>query len=115
MKTINIATEFSTLPGPRYIEEGDNSGELFRDRILEPRFLEAEGADEPLRVELDGVEFGYPTSFMEEAFGGLARKHGVDRVLTRLQFVSRDEPLLIQEVTRYIRNANESKPPARRK
>jgi len=38
---INIARDFSPTPGPRYIHEGNNSGELFRKEILYPKVLEA--------------------------------------------------------------------------
>ena len=105
---INIAKEFSKLPGPRYITEGDHSGELFRETMLRPRFEEARKAGQKLIVELDGVTFGYPASFLEESFGGLARIHGIPAVLEGLTFHSSDEPLLIDEINEYIREAEKT-------
>jgi len=70
--TLTIATEFSDVPGLRYESQGPNSGARFRDGVLLPRFQAARQAGQKLIIFLDGVE-GYTTSFLEEAFGGLAR------------------------------------------
>lgn len=113
MKSIRVA-DFTTLPGPRYVKEGPNSGEEFRETRLKPAFAAAQAAKEPLQIELDGAEFGYPASFLEESFGGLARDLGIECVQGGLAFVSNDEPLLEKEIRGYISNANESKPPAQR-
>ena len=48
---------------------------------------------------------GYPTSFLEEAFGGLARIFGKSECRLRLSFISYDEPLLLDEIDEYIRNS----------
>lgn len=98
---IRIATDFSETPGARYRTEGDFSGEEFRESILEPKFKEAKNKGELLTIDLDGG-YGYPTSFLEEAFGGLARKYGAASVSATLKFVSRDEPSLIDEIQEYI-------------
>jgi hypothetical protein len=108
MTTIHIASDFSTLPGPRYIAEGKHSGEDFRERVLKPQFIAALASSSKLVIDLDGVTFGYPTSFLEEAFGGLARDVGIDAVLNALEFRSSDEPMLVEEITRYIREANQT-------
>lgn len=102
--TLNIANEFSLFTGPRSRSEGDHSGEQFRAELLAPRFKEAVSAGTVLQVDLDGA-FGYATSFLEEAFGGLARAHGIDTVLEVLSFKSDDEPYLIDDIRRYIREA----------
>lgn len=108
MIVINIARDYSNVPGPRLEQEGPHSGEGFREKILLPKLLEAEQAGEAVRVELDGVRFGYPTSFLEEAFGGLARKLGIARVLKHLELVSLSEPPLVDEIRHYIRSANQT-------
>lgn len=109
MMTIKIA-EFSKNPGPRYIVEGPFSGEEFRNTILKPQFDAARAAGENLHVILDGVEFGYPSSFLEESFGGLARIYDSEAVIASLTFTSVDEPLVPERIHRYIRRANEVKP-----
>ena len=101
---MNIATEFSGVPGPRSRKEGQWSGEEFREELLIPRFCEAEEAEEKLIIDLDGG-CGYATSFLEEAFGGLARVYPPERVLKVLEFKSTEEPYLASDVREYIREA----------
>ena len=73
MKTISIARDFSPTPGGRLSRDGPFSGEAFRKRFLEPSVDQGE----VVVVELDNVA-GLPSSFLEEAFGGLFRRpHGV--------------------------------------
>jgi len=103
--SINIAREFTTTPGPRYIDEGDFSGELFRTSQLSPAYEVAVAKDEKLTVNLNGTE-GYATSFLEESFGGLARMFGESEVLSRLVFICDDDPYLIDEINQYIAEAN---------
>jgi len=102
---INIAQEFALTPGARNIEEGSFSGEEFLKAKLLPKFELALKQGCSLLVDLDDTE-GYATSFLEEAFGGLARKYGSDKVLKILEFKSDDEPLLIDEIKLYIKEAN---------
>ena len=99
--TLIIATEYSKFPGPRFKHEGNYSAEEFRNNLLEPRFKEAQESRKKLLVDLDGG-YGYATSFLEEAFGGLARIYGPDVVLRILRFRSNDEPYLVDDVKRYI-------------
>jgi hypothetical protein len=101
---IRIAEEFTKTPGPRNQAEGDFSGEAFLEKILEPRFLVARSKGDQLLVVLDGTE-GYATSFLEAAFGGLARKHDPNVVLRILTFESVEEPFLVDEIQEYIREA----------
>lgn len=89
------------MPGARSPADGPNSGEEFRQQLLEPAFMAAREARERLLVDLDGTE-GYATSFLDEAFGGLARKFGADAVLNVLQFKSDDELYLIEDIREYI-------------
>ena len=104
MITIQVSA-FTKLPGPRYTTQGPHSGQEFREKHLKRKFRQAVQEKEKLLVLLDGVRFGYPTSFLEEAFGGLAREFGVDTVLSTLEFKSAAEPMLIREIQRYIRRA----------
>lgn len=104
---ISIARDFSVAPGPRLIEEGEFSGEDFRNRILAPKYTEAIQANAKLVVNLDGT-LGYGTSFLEEAFGGLVRiGNSPDEVKSRLEIISTEEPYLIEDITEYIEKAND--------
>lgn len=101
MIIINIAKEYTQVPGGRFIIDGAYSGEEFRDTLLLPRFEEAVSQNEVLTVVLDGG-YGYGTSFLDEAFGGLARKTRNPRVMD-IRIVSEEEPDLIQQVKQYIK------------
>lgn len=101
---LRIAKEFSEVPGPRFQSEGAYSGEQFRDELLQSKFKAAKDAGQRLLIDLDGAA-GYATSFLEEAFGGLARKYSPEKVLDVLQFKSEEEPYLKSDIERYIREA----------
>jgi hypothetical protein len=103
-KTLSIAKEFSDTPGPRYKHEGDFSGEEFLEKLLLPAFDKVRAEDGILLIDLDGTE-GYATSFLEAAFGELARKYPIGEVLARLDFKCDDEPGLVQEIRQYIQDA----------
>ena len=77
-------------------------GEEFRERFLEPHFLR--GGNEVITIVLDGV-IGYPASFLEEAFGGLARKFKADARFERFRFVSEEDPLVVEQIKRYMESS----------
>lgn len=97
---------FSITPGSRYKEEGKkaHSGEEFREDFLEPNFSLAQENNVMLIVNLDGT-IGYGTSWLEEVFGGLARKAGKEKVLKGIKLISEEEPYLIEDIKQYIKDA----------
>lgn len=101
---IKLAEEFSITPGSRYPDEGNFSGQEFRENILIPKFKEAIESDSYLTVDLDGT-LGYGTSFLEEVFGGLARVFSVNEVQKRIKIISTEEDYLIDDINEYIRDA----------
>lgn len=101
MIQINIAKDFSDTPGGRYKSEGPFSGELFRIKFLKPKFLEARASHEKLIIVLDGC-FGYPSSFIDESFGGLARELGDKSILNEMELISCDQPSLIEFISQCI-------------
>lgn len=102
---INIAKDFTDAPGGRYISDGKFSGEEFRQKYLEPAFKK--GIEE-ITINLDGT-FGFATSFLEEAFGGLARIEEIKKedILKRLKFISNEDPSLIIKIRKYIEEAHD--------
>lgn len=66
---INVL-DFTEYPGPRYQRQGTASGEEFYICVLNPTFAECYKKKEELEVNLDGTA-GYPSSFLDEAFGEL--------------------------------------------
>ena len=68
-KMIDIARDFSDIPGGRFPSDGPFNGEDFRDRLLAPALKEG-----LVEVVMDNTE-GFGSSFLEEAFGGLVRRY----------------------------------------
>lgn len=100
---IKIVDDFSDAPGGRYASEGIYSGEEFRVNLLKPAFEEALSKNEFLTVDMDGG-YGYMPSFLDEAFGGLAREYSPDIILAHLRIISNDEPGLVDRINEYIRS-----------
>lgn len=101
--------EFSIVPGTRKRDEGKNahSGEEFRQDFLLPKFSEALKKNVKLIVDLDGT-IGFGTSWLEEVFGGLVRETNLEDVQKTLEFISEEEPYLIDDIKHYIQNATKT-------
>jgi hypothetical protein len=69
-KKISIGADFSETPIGRYLEDGDFSGQRFREEFLVPALNDFD----KIAVQIDDTE-GYGSSFLDEAFGGLIRHH----------------------------------------
>lgn len=89
-----ISEEFSRHPGSR-----EHGREL--RVILAYALIQALVKNERLIVNLDGT-FGYASSFLDAAFGGLVRKTSPE-VLRHIEFVSIEQPDLIFEILKYMR------------
>ena len=98
---VNVAKQFTKLPGLRYKRLGRYSGEEFRQRFL----LEPLQQGKTVIVELDGVR-GYGSSFLEEAFGGTVRELQleVEDALQRLKVETAIDSWRL-DVDEYIRTA----------
>lgn len=103
---ISIANDFSTEPLGRFPSDSDTNGTLFRENFLVPALSKYDF----IQVNLDSTE-GYGSSFLEEAFGGLVRKHDLasSELLRRITFISNDDPTLISEIQKYINDADNLK------
>jgi hypothetical protein len=86
--TITIANDYSKCPAGRFVTDGPNSGERFRNDLLGPALRD----NDRVTVIIDGVE-GYGSSFLEEAFGGLVRelKFKKDDIKNRLAVTYKDQ------------------------
>lgn len=98
---INISREFCVTPGGRYIVDGAHSGELFRTELLRPKYLEALKNKEKLTINLDGC-YGFPTSFLDESFGGLARELQSNYIMDNIILICIDEPSIIDEIKKIV-------------
>lgn len=103
---VSVAKDFDPVPGARFPWEGQHSGQSFREEVLRHRYAEALAHGVSLVVDLDRTA-GYASSFLEEAFGGLIRKHQAEKddLLQRLVVVSKDQPKWENRVIRYIKEA----------
>ena len=100
---INIAKDFSKYPGGRYLTDGKQSAQRFRDDFLVPTLKECPD----ITVEMDGT-LGYPSSWLEEAFGGLVRVYGftplfLQKTLTFTGYCEGD----VAEIWQFIKEAGE--------
>lgn len=103
MIKVKISDDYTKTPGGRFEAEGSFSGEDFRNKLLEAKYQTAKQEGDTLVVDLDGG-YGYATSFLEEAFGGLARKTK-DPYLRTIKIISNEEPALVDKVCKYIEDA----------
>ena len=108
---INIAKDFSPVPIGRYRSDGDKSGEAFRDDVLYPKIRTALDKKDMLEVDFTDM-YGLSSSFLEEAFGGLVRNHGLnsDEVLRTIKFLPEKShfDLYIDLVKEYIKDASDT-------
>jgi hypothetical protein len=103
--TLNIAEEFSKIPGVRELVEGDFPGERFLNDLLLPRFELAIKEKKKLEIDLNGAA-GFTTSFLESAFGGLTRIYkDKSLILNNIIFISNEDPFLVDDIKEYIRDA----------
>lgn len=114
-KLIVYISDYSNSPGPRYCNQGDDSGEDFYHKVLNEKFNEAYNANKVLILNLDGPD-GYASSFLDEAIGNLVYDFGKKIVIEYMEIISNEEPEwidMIEEET-YIqwenRRINQNKP-----
>jgi len=103
-RIINIAQDYTKFPGGRYPGDGPGNGTTFRTKFLVPALK----SGEPIVIQLDGAA-GYPSSFLEEAFGGLVRveKINPEKILSSIKFEANSPGFQrhIPRITSYIRGA----------
>lgn len=88
--TYEFAEKFSKYPGGRYRKHGPFSGEEFRDDVLIPLL----DTYPKVKLNLTGT-YGFGSSFLDEAFGEMGKKFGASECRHLLEFVSDDDPALV--------------------
>ena len=101
MIKINIANDYTDTPGGRFVKDGPFSGEDFRQKILIPKYREAVNNGSILEIDFDGC-YGYPSSFLDEAFGGLAKSEKNHDVLKNIKIISHDQPSLFEDIKKSV-------------
>jgi hypothetical protein len=100
---LSVAKDFSEFPAGRHLDDGPHSGERFREEFLVPGLK----SDGPIvEVDLDGT-MGYGSSFLEEAFGGLVRKHRFDLKTLNKRLKLKDSRKIYERIIwQYIQDEN---------
>lgn len=103
MKKYNFSEEFTTEPGPRFRSLGDNSGEEFREDILDQVFAN----NEPIEIDVTDVILNFGPSFLSESFGKIAVKHGKQKFYSLIKFKDDNESnkRFKIKVAQYVDNA----------
>lgn len=83
--------DFTEYPGPRYDNQGPESGEKFYVEKLNSAFMQSFKDDHMLVVNLDGTA-GFASSFLDEAFGQLTYDFGSKLLSCFLRIECTDEP-----------------------
>ncbi|MBL7555100.1 MAG: STAS-like domain-containing protein [Bdellovibrionaceae bacterium] len=99
---INFVTDFTRVPGGRLREDGPFSGQQFREEHLLPAFK----GYSKVTVNLSGAA-GFPSSFLEESFGGAVTELGLEVVKSKLEITISDDPFVKEEIEGYISRAGE--------
>jgi hypothetical protein len=90
---VSIARDYSPSPAGRTPADGPFNGERFRDSVLLPALQQAAQKNDKVIVDLDDAH-SYSSSFLEEVFGGIVRKHVFDAaVLARLLEIRATNPI----------------------
>lgn len=107
--TINIGKEFSPDPAGRFREDGNSSGEAFREDLLKAAVLGL-GSGEKLTIIIDDNVEGYGSSFLSEGFAGMV-KYGYitsNALLSKIDivFTNTDFEFYKNKIYQYIKEAN---------
>ena len=110
MSVVTVGRDFSRFPGGRYRTDGPFSGQQFREEYLTPPLRRGESVS----LRLEGAS-GYPSSFLEEAFGGLIREDGFSAtdIRTRLSILVSDASFAPYKalIWKYIEDADRTSNP----
>lgn len=102
MINIVIAKDFSKTPFGRFMSDSPYSAEKFRKDFLVPALKSGE---QEVVVDFNGL-LGVGSSFLEEAFGGLVRKEGLNKTGLQKRLVIKSEmPFYKEQIERFIDNA----------
>jgi hypothetical protein len=91
--TYKFAEKFTTSPGGRFEARSEKSGEEFRKTVLQPLIEESDH----VTLDLNGV-FGFPPSFLDEAFGPLVKKYGKGELEKRLTIQLTDDEVASRNI-----------------
>jgi len=103
MQTINynFAQEYSEYPGGRFIRLGDFSGEDFREKVLRRVFED----NDKIVIDASEIKTSFTPSFLDEAFGALAKEFGLEKFNKTVDLFSNTNPKLKEKMMYYVERA----------
>jgi len=98
MITVRVS-DFTTLPGARYRDDGDGSAEQFFDERIKRHLKDKE----PILIDFDNT-WGYASSFLSELALEISQQCEQDKldVRKKIEIKSDDEPGLAERFWGYI-------------
>lgn len=105
---IDVAKDFSKTPFGRFPSDGDSNAQKFRVDILVPAL--SDPANKEIIVDFSNVALGVGSSFLEESFGGLVRKHKLDAadILNRVKIIA-SVTFYQEQMERFVRRADKQR------
>jgi hypothetical protein len=97
--------EYTKYPGGRFERLGDYSGEDFRENVLR-KILES---GKTVDIDATGVITSFSPSFLDEAFGQLAKEYGIEVFTAKIKLHSKDNPDLSDKMMYYANRAVNAK------
>lgn len=101
----NFATQYSKYPGGRFERLGPFSGEDFREKVLRDIFVSGKS----IEIDATGVVTSFSPSFLDEAFGALAKEFGLQKFVATVKLYSNDNPSLSEKMMYYVERAANAK------
>jgi len=102
----NFSEEYTKYPGGRFERLGPFSGEDFRENVLRDYF----NSGTKIKIDATGIVTSFSPSFLDEAFGQLAREYGLQKFVETVELFSSDNPGLKEKMMYYVERAISAQP-----
>ena len=96
-----FAEKYTKFPGGRFERLGPYSGEDFREKVLREIFKSGKS----IEIDATGVVTSFSPSFLDEAFGTLAKEYGLEKFKKTVNLFSDDNPALAEKMMYYVERA----------
>lgn len=93
--------QYTKFPGGRFERLGPYSGENFRETVLRNIFESGKS----IEIDATGVVTSFSPSFLDEAFGTLAKEYGLAKFKETVKLFSNDNPGLTEKMMYYVERA----------
>jgi hypothetical protein len=97
--------KYTKFPGGRFERLGPYSGENFREKVLREIFTSGKS----IKIDATGVVTSFSPSFLDEAFGTLAKEYGLEKFQKTVSLFSDDNPSLTEKMMYYVERAINAK------